>query len=351
MNGSRQDRLLAALALIILAIGCVLVLRPFLTAVLWAAILASTAWPGLLALERLLKGRRTLAASLLAVAVTLVLVGPFVIAAMALAGNVTELGNAANALLQNGLPDAPEWVGHLPLVGDSATRYWQQFAHDGDRLAEELAKLAEPARVALLSGGQILGRGLFDLAMSAFLAFFFLLHGEALAGRLAIALERIAGERARNMIALARGTVTGVIYGILGTALAQGVLAGIGFALAGVPGAALLGLATFFLSPLPIGPPLIWGGAALWLFQAGDTGWTLFIVAWGIFVISMVDNFLKPIIISRGAQMPLAVVFLGIFGGAIAFGLIGAFLGPTLLALGYRLLSEWTARSDAQPGS
>jgi predicted PurR-regulated permease PerM len=125
--------------------------------------------------------------------------------------------------------------------------------------------------------------------------------------------------------------------------LAQGVLASIGFLIAGVPGAMLLGVVTFFASVVPVGPPMVWGGAAIWLFQQGQVGWAVFMAAWGFFLVSTVDNVIKPFIISRGSSLPFAVVFLGVLGGVLAFGVIGAFLGPTLLALGYRLLGEWTS--------
>ena len=343
IKNSHSDRVLAILALTLLGAGCIMVLWPFLTALVWAAILASTSWAAFLRLDRLLGKRRTLTASLMTVLVTVVLLGPVVAVALALANNVTELGNAAASLLKNGLPDAPAWLASLPLVGESIYGYWQQFAHDGQHLVEELSKLAEPAQKAALAGGRVVGKGVVDITISVFLAFFFFLHGESLAMRLRIALEHLAGERATYLLGIARGTVTGVIYGVLGTALAQGVLAAIGFAIAGVPGAVLLGVATFFLSVAPVGPPLVWGGAAIWLFQQGEPGWALFVAAWGFFVVSMVDNVIKPLIISRGASLPFAIVFLGVLGGVLAFGVIGAFLGPTLLAVGYRLASEWTA--------
>ena len=133
--------------------------------------------------------------------------------------------------------------------------------------------------------------------------------------------------------------------------LAQGVLAAIGFAIAGVPGAVLLGVATFFLSVVPVGPPLVWGGAALWLFQQGLPGWAAFVAAWGFLVVSTVDNVIKPFIISRGASLPFAIVFLGVLGGVLAFGVIGVFLGPTLLAVGYRLALEWTDWSAEAPAA
>lgn len=343
MQSQRSDRILTAVALALLGVGCFLVMRPFLSAMIWAAILASTSWPGLLWLDRRLGARRAVSASAMTLLVTLVLLGPVISAAAALADDVADLGRVAATLLDEGLPDPPAWLAELPLVGQSLHDYWKQFAHDGHRLVQELTRLAEPARTAALAGGKALGEGVLDLGLSVFLSFFFFLHGEALAERLRIALERLAGARARHLTNVARGTVTGVIFGILGTALAQGVLAAIGFAIAGVPGAILLGAATFFLSLIPVGPPLIWGGAAIWLFQQGQTGWAIFVAAWGFLLVSTVDNLIKPLIISRGSRLPFAIVFLGVLGGVLAFGVIGAFLGPTLLALGYRLVAEWTA--------
>lgn len=349
MLSPSSDRFLAVLALTLLGAGCLLVLWPFLTALVWTAILASTSWPAFLWLDRRVGGRRTLAAILMTLAVTVVLLGPIVAVATALADNVAELGRAAAALTKEGLPDAPSWLASLPLMGQTMHDYWQQFAHDSQKLMAELEKLAKPAQVFALAFGRMVGKGVLDMGLSVFLAFFFFLHGEALAKRLGVALKRVAGLRATHLLGIVRGTVSGVIYGILGTALAQGVLAAIGFVIAGVPGAVLLGVATFFLSVAPVGPPLVWGGAAIWLFQQGEPGWAVFVVVWGLFVVSTVDNVIKPVIISRGASLPFAIVFLGVLGGVLAFGVIGAFLGPTLLAVGYRLATEWTADEAVPP--
>lgn len=349
MQPYSADRILAVLALSLLAAGCVLVLWPFMTALVWAAILASTSWPGFLWLDRKVGRRRVLTASLMTLLVTVILLGPVVAVAAVLTDNMAELGRAATNLFQEGLPDAPGWLKDLPLAGQTLHDYWQKFAHNGARLMAELQKLAEPAQAVALAGGRILGRGVIDITLSVFLAFFFFLHGEVLARRLGVALRHLSGDRATHLLSIARGTVTGVIYGILGTGLAQGVLAAFGFAVAGVPGATLLGVATFFLSVIPVGPPLVWGGAAIWLLQQGELGWAIFVAAWGFFVVSMVDNVLKPFIISRGASLPFAIVFLGVLGGVLAFGVIGAFLGPALLAVGYRLAIEWTAM-EPDPG-
>ena len=143
------------------------------------------------------------------------------------------------------------------------------------------------------------------------------------------------------MMDKARGTVVGVMLGIVGTAAAQGTVAMIGFLIAGVPAAMLLGFATFFLSMIPVGPPLIWGGAAAWLYSEGQTGWAIFLVLYGLFVISSIDNFVKPILIARGAGMSILLIALGVLGGVLVFGFIGIFLGPVLLALGDMLLQRW----------
>lgn len=344
-----SDRYLPILALMLLGAGCVLVLWPFLTALIWAAILVSTSWPAFLWLDRSVGERRTLAASLMTLLVTVVLLGPIASVALALADNVAELGRAISALVKDGLPDAPAWLARLPLIGQSIHDYWQQFAHDSQKLMTVLEGFAKPAQAAALAAGRVVGKGVLDMGISVFIAFFFFLHGEALAKRLRVALERLTGDRASYLLHIVHNTVTGVIYGILGTGLAQGVLAAVGFAVAGVPGAVLLGVATFFLSVVPVGPPLVWGGAAIWLFQDGQPSWAIFVAAWGFFVVSTVDNVIKPFIISRGARLPFAIVFLGVLGGVLAFGVIGAFLGPTLLAVGYRLTTEWTAAGSAPP--
>jgi predicted PurR-regulated permease PerM len=148
---------------------------------------------------------------------------------------------------------------------------------------------------------------------------------------------------------VANKTVRGVVYGILGTALVQAVMAGIGFFVAGVPGAALLALLTFFFSVVPVvGTGLVWIPAAIWLFQQGSTGWGIFMIAWGLLV-GNVDNVVKPWLISQGSDMPFILIFFGVMGGALAFGFIGVFLGPTLLAVSSRLVEEWVSASRLVP--
>jgi len=161
-----------------------------------------------------------------------------------------------------------------------------------------------------------------------------------------VAMDKVVGAQAANVLIIINTTVRSVMFGLLGTALAQSFVATVGFAIAGVPAVLLLGLATFLLSLIPIGPPLIWGGAAFWLFSQGTTGWGIFMLLWGFFLISGVDNVVKPLLISRGSSLPFLLVLLGVTGGVLAFGFVGIFIGPTLLAVGLSLAQKWTARNQ-----
>ncbi len=148
---------------------------------------------------------------------------------------------------------------------------------------------------------------------------------------------------------MASNTVRGVVYGILGTALAQAIASAIGFLIAGVPGVGLLALLTFFASVVPVvGTALVWVPAAIWLFHQGSTGWGIIMLIWGVGVAN-IDNVVKPWLISQGSNMPFILIFFGVLGGALAFGFIGVFLGPTLLAVGFRLVEEWGSAKGRIP--
>jgi len=340
-RANRIDRMLGYGTLAALVVGCLVVLLPFVTALLLAVILTYSTWPLYLRLRRTAGGRSNLAAGLMMLAACVILIAPFVFVAVSLADSASELIDAMRKTFEYGPPALPQWITNLPFVGNTIANYWQTLSHDSGRLIEDLQGLISPARSVLLSGGGILFSGLLQLGLAVLVAFFLYRDGEAAATKITRITIRIGGARGGHLLNVAGSTVVSVVYGILGTALAQGVVAGIGFLIAGVPGAALLGFATFFLSVVPVGPPLIWIPAAVWLFLQGSTGWAIFMGLWGLLVISMVDNVLKPMIISHGSHLPFMLVLLGVLGGAAAFGFVGIFLGPTLLAVGYRMVNEW----------
>jgi len=159
-------------------------------------------------------------------------------------------------------------------------------------------------------------------------------------------MARVMGEGADAVAEIVSHTVRGVMYGLLGTALAQALVAALGFTIAGLPAVPLLSVLVFVSSLVPVGPPLIWGSAALWLFAQGNAGWGIFMLVWGLFLISGVDNVVRPMLISRGSSLPFLLTLLGVLGGVMAFGFVGMFIGPTLLAVGYSLISEWTGTPD-----
>jgi predicted PurR-regulated permease PerM len=198
----------------------------------------------------------------------------------------------------------------------------------------------------LLEGGLsvLLGiaNGVLMFMLALFVAFFFYLYGEPLAQWLRLLLQRVAGERADRLIDVTGATVRGVVYGILGTAVVQGILTAFGLWLTGVPRPVLLGAVAGFLSVLPIGAPLVWIPAALWLMTSGHLGAGLFLGIYGVVAVSGADSVIRPWFISRGAQLPFLLTVLGVLGGVLAFGLLGIFLGPVLLGIGYTLVTEWT---------
>ncbi len=350
------DRTLTLVVLAILIVGCFLVLQPFLTAIVWAAILCATIWPLFLRTRLWLGGRAAVAALVMVLLIAVTVLAPFVIVGVTIADNAANVTDWVQELVREGPPEPPSWVAGLPLIGERAAATWGSFAHDTASLLGEARKYFEPARKLLVASGATVLGGILQLALSIFIAFFFFRDGDALVERVQAGVGRIAGERGRGLAFVAATTVRGVVLGILGTALAQGCLMAIGLWFAGIKAAPLLGLVTFFLSPVPIGPPLVWIPAGIWLIVHGDTGWGIFLFAWGALVVSSVDNFVKPLIISRGSALPFILVLLGVLGGAFAFGFIGVFLGPVLLAVGYALLKEWavgapTAVATAEPAA
>jgi len=347
---SQIDRILTLVVLGLLIAGCSLVLAPFITSILWAAILCVTTWPLFVRLRARLRDSASLAAIVMVLAISLTLLAPFVIVGATIAENFDRVAVFTQGVLATGPPDPPAWLAGIPLVGAGVTAYWSTFAHDTQALIEEMSKFVEPLRkFALASGAMVLG-GLVQLALSIVIAFFFYRDADAMIVRLRAAVTRVAGHHGHHLTHVAAMTTRGVVLGILGTALVQGTLMAIGLALAGIKAAPLLGFVTFLLSPIPIGPPLVWIPAGLYLwFGVGEVGWGIFVLLWGGLVVSMVDNFIRPLIISHGSDLPFILVLIGVLGGVAAFGFIGLFLGPVLIAVGYMLLRQWA--SEAPPGA
>ena len=350
----RIEQIVVIALLVILAVGCLTVLRPFLSALLWALILSFSSWPLYAWLLQRLKGRRSLAALLMTLLVAGVFILPLAAAGAGLADSVAKVGSMVAVLLRAG----PAWSAplggraahHRPATGGTLARARAL----GAGWTAELQPYLDAALDWLLSLGVSMGEAILQVSLGVLAAFFFFRDGAEGTRRLGVAVERLGGLRAQRLLAVAASTVRSVVYGVIGTALAQATLQGLGLWLAGVPAAFFLGFLTFFLSFVPLGPPMVWLSAAAWLLYNEAFGWGLFLIGWGFFVVSGVDNVLRPYLISRGSKLPLLLVLFGVLGGLMAFGFLGIFLGPTLLGLGYVLFQEWTGgpqRATTEPSA
>jgi predicted PurR-regulated permease PerM len=353
MASLKLESILSFTAIAVIVGGCLHVLAPFMSSLLWAIIVTFSTW-GLY--ERLLGGlggRKTLAALVMTFALGAVLVVPLLVVAMTLGDNLRNLANAVRHVLDSGLPAAPPWLARLPAVGTSLQEYWTSLEQpDGRTGAEVMAWLesrSTPISQWLLRRGMDFGQAMLQLTLVVMVAFFLYRDGAEAANRLRAGMERLAGQRAHTLVDLAGRTVKGVVYGLLGTAILQGLLAAIGFLVAGVPGPLFLGMLVSAVSFIPFGPPLVWFPASLWLLHEGQVAWAGFMFLWGLLVVSTIDNFVRPILISQGSALPFVLVLLGVIGGLLAFGFVGLFLGPTLLAVGYAMLREWTRPQGPTP--
>lgn len=354
-RGSRDgiEGKIAALLLLMLAIGCVVVVRPFLSALLWAGILSASTWPIYDRLQRLLGGRRAIAAAVMVACASAVFLLPLAILTSHLVSEVTQAASVGSRWMATGLPEPPPWVTTLPLFGARLDAYWRDVAQDSTKLATEVRAYIGPIRDWVLANGVELGAGVLELVVALLISFFFYRDGMAGVAALRSALARIGGARAERLLALAGATIKSVVYGILGSNLVQAMLAALGLRIVGVPGALFLGFVLFFLALIPLAPALIFVPAILWLVQQGATGGAVFLVVWYVVVFVVLDAVLRSYLISRGGDLPLLLVFLGILGGIATFGLLGIFLGPTLLAVAYALLRAWNAAESelaAEPG-
>jgi len=331
---------------VLLSLGCLFVLKPFLPAILFAAAIVISSWPLYLRLLRAMNGHRTLAALTMTLSLTLLVIIPLATVAYNLADDVANTFGQMRYALEHGELLPPSWIRELPFVGETVDNYLRQLVASREQMLALAQRMVEPARHYLMAGGLMLGTGVVQMSLAAFVSFFLYRDGQALTAVVSVAMAKVMGEGAESVTDIVSQTTRGVMYGLLGTALAQALVAAVGFFMAGVPAVPLLSVLVFVSSLIPVGPPVIWGGAAIWLFSQGSTGWGIFMVIWGTVLISGVDNVVRTMLISRGTSLPFLLTLLGVLGGVIAFGVVGMFIGPVLLAVGYSLMSEWTGTRD-----
>ena len=351
--GTGRGGELARITFGVLFIGLLLatslwIVRPFLGPLVWATMVVVATWPLMLRVQRLLWGRRALAVTVMTLLLLLLFVVPLVLSIVTIVGNADRLVEWARMLNDYRLPEAPPpWLIGLPAVGTWLERAWLQAAELG--LRDLLPKLSPYAGnltrwfVAEVGGVGVL---LLQFLMTVVIAAVLYSQGEEAAAQVRRFAHKLAGERGVGAVVLAGGAIRGVALGVGGTALLQSVLGGLGVALAGVPFASLLTALMLMFCIAQIGPAPVLFGAAAWAFYNDSTGWAIFLVVWAL-VLGTVDNVLRPLLIRMGADLPLLLIFTGVIGGLFAFGLVGIFVGPVMLALGYTLLDAWISDAPA----
>lgn len=339
------ERIARLVALTLLGIACLQIILPFLGALTWAAIIAITIWPAFLWLSRRLGDRPVLAASLCSLALFLILIVPFAVLTATIGQAVPQLAAMLKDMTVSVAPTPPDWVSSLPLVGELIREVWLSAVTDMSGLVKKALPAAEEAGVWALAQGANLALALLEFLFAILIAAVLLITADRsadLAERLVSRLN--IGERGR-IIPLVVGTVRSVSIGLVGTASVQALIAALGFYIAGMPGVAVLGFATFMLALVQLPTFLIWLPSAIWLYYTGETGSAIFLAIWGAALVNTVDNFLRPYLISRGAKLPFALILMGVLGGLLAWGIIGLFIGPTLLAVAYSLIRSWIGQA------
>jgi predicted PurR-regulated permease PerM len=321
-------------------------LWPFLPAVIWATTLVVATWPVMLRVQRQLWNRRGLAVAVMTIALLLIFVLPFWLAIATITQHFDRIVGWATSLAKFQLPPPPHWLAGLPFFGEQAASLWASAAASGiEPLLRQAAPYAGSAAAWFVSALGGFGVLFAQFVLTVFIAVILYGSGEHAAGLARRFGRRLAGERGEQSVRLAGQAIRSVALGVVVTALGQSVLGGFGLALAGVPFAAVLTAVMFMLCIAQLGPLPVLVPAVIWLYWSGDSVWGSVLVIWSI-LLSTVDSVVRPWLIRRGAHLPLILLLAGVIGGLIAFGLVGIFLGPVVLAVAYTLLLSWMAEPN-----
>ncbi len=338
----------AVLFIVGLIAGSFWILQPFLPAAIWATMIVVATWPFMLRLQATLWGRRWLAVTVMTLALLLVFVVPFSLAIGTIVANADEIVGWAQALGTLKLPAPPDWLEAVPVVGRKAASAWRELAASGpEELGRKIAPYARGTASWFLSEVGSFGLMTAQFLLTVIIAAILFATGETAVAGVRRFGRRLAGMEGENAVRLAGQAIRGVALGVVVVAIGQAVLGGIGLAIAGVPFAAILTAIMFLLCVIQLGPAPVLACAVAWLFWKGSAGWAISLLVWTVLV-GTLDNVVRPILITKGAQLPLLLIFAGVVGGLIAFGLVGIFVGPMVLAVAYTLLGAWVRQEPAE---
>lgn len=340
--------LLGVIFLVLLLTASFWILKPFLLPLVWATMIAVATWPLLIGVQGYLRGRRAPAVLLMTVALLLVLIVPLTLAVATVLENVAAMKEWIRQMAAEGVPPPPEWVGSLPLVGERAAAMWQQAAAAGpEGWSARLVPYAQKMLAWFVNNAGGLGLIFIQFLLTLILTAILYAKGETAAAGVRRFFRRLAGARGEESVLLAGKAIRAVAMGIVVTALIQSALGGLGLWIAGIPGVTVLTAVMFLLAIAQIGVVPVLLAASGWLFWQGATLWGVLLLAWTA-VVGSIDNVIRPILIKKGADLPLLLIFAGVIGGLVAFGIIGLFVGPVVLAVSYTLLRAWV---EETPGA
>ncbi|RIL08672.1 MAG: hypothetical protein DCC75_08315 [Proteobacteria bacterium] len=332
---------LAVLVLGILITASFWVMQPFLPALVWAAMIVIATWPAMLLVQAKLRGSRTLAVTTMTLALTMVLVVPLTIAVWAIVENMGAVSQKVQEYTAQGVPAAPDWLKDVPIIGSRLVERWKQAAALGrEEAMTSLAPYVGRAFTWLLQQIGGFGEVLLHFILTVILSAILYANGESSARGIVSFARALAQDRGEKAAILAAQAIRAVANGVIITALIQAIMTWLGLLVAGVPYAVILSSVTFLTCVIQIGAAPVLIGSIIWLFYYGSTFAAWAFLVWAI-VIMVSDNLIRPFLIKRGANLPLILIFAGVIGGLIAFGIIGIFVGPVVLAISYTWMQSW----------
>jgi len=334
---------LSVLFIVGLIAACASVLRPFVAALIWATMVVVATWPLLIRAQRILWGRRGLAVALMTLALMAIVILPVGLAVRALVGHLDDIPALREALSSVQIPQPPDWIAGIPLAGPRIAGAWGDLAAaTPDELTARMEPYVRTSATWFRHHAGTVAALFVQFLLTAVLAAVLYAGGESWGGWVRRFAQRLAGDRGDRAVVLAGQAIRGVALGVVVTALVQPTLGALGLVVAGVPLAPVLTAIMFMLCLAQIGPILVLLLATVWVYLHAGAGWGTVMLVWSL-AVGFLDNFLRPVLIRRGADLPLLLIFAGVVGGLIGFGIIGIFVGPVVLAVTYTLLDDWIA--------
>jgi len=341
--------MLAVIFIVGLIAAIFFILKPFIPAFVWAVTIVVATWPLMLRLQAWLGGKRGFAVAVMTLVLLLLFIVPFTLAILTLLDNADMIRGRVESLKTQGLPPPPGWVSGIPLAGPRLSESWRELAAAGSEgLSARLVPYAGKIVTWFVDQAGSVGMMLVQFLLTVIISAILYSGGEPTANAVRRFARRLAGQRGDDVTVLAARAIRGVALGVVGTALIQSLIGGIGLVVCGVPAVAVLAAIMFILCIAQLGPVLVLIPAVIWLYWSGQNLWGTVLLVFTV-VAATLDNVLRPILIKKGADLPLLLIFAGVIGGLVAFGIIGLFIGPVVLAVTYTLLGAWVDGDESNP--